>query len=219
MARTGWIGNILQLMYRQINLSSFLFLLFLALCLVSCTQPIKNSNSSGKNIICFGDSITKGKGALLGQDYVSVLSRLLGEEVINAGVSGDTTVSALARLEDEVLDKDPYLVIIELGGNDFLLRVSKKTTLKNLENIITGVQNRGSMAALADLSCGIILNGYGKDFKRLAKKTGSIFIPGLLEGILDNPDLKSDQIHPNHEGYKIIARRIYKAIKPYIRPK
>ena len=57
---------------------------------------------------------------------------------------------------------------------------------------------------------------YHKEMKQLAKDTGSIFIPRLMEGIARNPSLKSDQIHPNPEGYRIIADRVYRAIKPYL---
>jgi acyl-CoA thioesterase-1 len=196
--------------------SKFIFF-FLFIFLASCSYPIKNLDSSGKTVICFGDSITKGVGAPAGRDYPSVLSDLLEGKVINAGVSGDTTQKALMRLEEDVLAKEPYLVIVELGGNDFLRKVPKRTTLKNLEKIIIRIQRSGAMVALVDISSGFILSGYRKDFKRLAKQTGSIFIPNILKGILTDPSLRFDYIHPNEKGYQIIAHRIYKAIKNYIR--
>lgn len=194
-----------------------LFFLSLVILCCSCSYPVKNVDSRGENIICFGDSITYGVGAKRSEDFPSILSNLLQETVINAGVNGDTTESALKRLKKDVLDKSAYLVIVELGGNDFLGKVPKQKTIKNLSEIIIRIQETGAMVGLADVSAGMFLSGYGSDFKRLAKKTGCIFIPRLLEGIINNPSLKADYIHPNAEGYSIVAQRIYNAIKPYIK--
>lgn len=192
----------------------FIFVLFFIL---GCSSGITNLGSKGTTIICFGNSITYGEGAQEGQDFTSYLEKLLEQRVINAGSSGDTTESALIRLERDVLEKNPYLVIVELGGNDFLRKIPKEKTLRNLEDIIVRIQEEGAIVVLCDVSSGFIMSGYRKDFKRLAKKTNSIFIPRLLEDILEDPSLKFDYIHPNAEGYKIIAQRIYHAIRPYIK--
>ncbi len=186
------------------------------LLLCSCSYPIKNLDSKGETIICFGDSITEGVGASKGKDYPSVLSQLLGVKVINAGKAGDTTYSALKRLEKDVLAKNPYLVIVELGGNDFLRRMPKEDTIKNLREIIIRIQERGAIVALVDVSWGIFLSGYRKEFKKLAKELGCIFIPAILKGILNDPSRKYDWVHPNDEGYRLIAHRIYRYIAPYI---
>ena len=194
--------------------SALLSLIFL---LVSgCAPAIKNLDSKGKNIICFGDSLTYGTGAPDGEGYPFVLARLLNKDVINTGVPGDKTETALLRLQSDVLENDPYVVIVELGGNDFLEKVPKERTLRNLEEIIAEIQAAGAIVALCDLSSGIMLSGYRSDYGQIAGKTGSVFIPRLMEGILNNESLKSDPIHPNAEGYKIMAKRIYEAIKPYV---
>lgn len=86
--------------------------------------------------MCFGDSITYGLGASPGHDYPSLLAKKLNLTVINAGKSGDTTEGALQRIQHDVLDKKPYLVIVELGANDYLKGISAEATLKNLEEII-----------------------------------------------------------------------------------
>ena len=111
---------------------------------------------------------------------------------------------------------DPNLVIIELGGNDFLEQVPKETTLKNLREMILKIQARGAMVALCDVASGIFLFGYRSDYRGLAKDTGSIFIPHLLQAVLTKSELKADEIHPNSAGYKMMADNVYKAIKPYI---
>lgn len=181
-----------------------------------CTPTIKNLDSKGQNIICFGDSITKGEGISYEDTYPRLLEKMLKREVINAGIGGDTTASALLRLKKDVLIRNPYLVIVELGGNDYLQRIPKRRVFINLEIIILEIQKSGAMVALCDMSYGDVLSQYRRDFQRLAKKRGAILIEGLLEGILDNPHFQYDYIHPNKEGYQIIALRVYNAIKEYI---
>ena len=121
-------------------------------------------------------------------------AKLINREILNAGVNGDTSGGALRRLERDVLQKDPFLVIVALGGNDFLRRISFDKTVKNMETIITRIHNAGAAVALCDISSGLVMSGYRKQFKRLAKKSGAIFIEGFYANILNNPDLKADGI-------------------------
>ena len=101
--------------------------------LSGCAQrEITNANSKGRNIICFGDSMTAGYGVNPGEDYPSMLGRLLNLEVLNKGVDGNTTSDGLQRLKGDVLDQEPRLVIIEFGGNDFLKKIPKETTVNNI---------------------------------------------------------------------------------------
>jgi len=179
-------------------------------------REIKNIDSKGKNIICFGDSVTIGYGAEKGQDYPNVLSKMVNVPVINSGIDGDTSEGAIKRLKSDVLHRDPFLVIVEFAGNDFLRRIPFEQTCRNIEEIIKNIQSQGAMVAITDISAGMIMSSYRKEFKRLCKKYDAIFIPSLFSGILTNPSLKSDAFHPNAEGYKIIAQRIYRAINPYL---
>lgn len=180
-------------------------------------REINNIDSNGKNIICFGDSITFGYGAEPGSDYPNVLSKMLDIPVFNAGIDGDTSTEALRRLESDVLDKDPLLVIIEFGGNDFLRKIPREETLKNISKMVDSMQNKGAMVAIADISAGMLLKEYHTAFSRLAREKQAIFIPRILSGVITNPNLKSDFIHPNADGYKMIAERIYLAILPYLK--
>ncbi|MBN1527009.1 MAG: arylesterase [Candidatus Omnitrophica bacterium] len=188
-----------------------------ALLACGCEAKVRNLNSPGGTIVCFGDSITYGTGADRSGDYPSLLSDLLRRDLINAGVPGDTTRDALARLDSDVLELDPYLVIVELGGNDFLEGLPKQETLANLREIISRIQGSGAIVALCDVSGGVIMSGYRKDYRRLARETASIFIPRLMEGILVNPAFKYDEIHPNSKGYKIIAEKVYRAVRKYVK--
>lgn len=180
-----------------------------------CQPPIKNLDSKGKNIICFGDSITWGEGLNRKDAFPAILEKLLKRKVINAGNPGDTTFDALKRLKRDVLDRDPYLVIVELGGNDFLQKVAPQDTFNNIEKIIRRIQDKGAIVVLCDVSCGFVLSGYRKEFKRIARRYGTIFVARLLEGILDDPSLKVDFIHPNKRGHILIAQRIYERLRKW----
>ena len=187
-------------------------------CLFSgCVRSdIANLESRGKNIICFGDSITVGFGAENGQDYPTALAKMINLPVVNAGLNGDTSGEGLGRIEADVLSKDPLLVIIEFGGNDFLNKLSVQETAKNIEEMVKIIQRRGAMVAIADISTFMVMSEYGKEFKLLSKKYGTILIPGILNGIITDPELKSDFVHPNSKGYQLIAHRVYRGIIPYL---
>jgi len=182
-------------------------------------KKIKNIDSTGTSIVCFGDSITFGYGVPSEESYPAALAKMVDIPVINEGVDGDTTPKAILRLEKAVLSRNPKLVIVELGGNDFLRKISEKETIKNVNEIIDRIQAKGAMVALADISSGMLLKKYRKIYREIAHKKGAIFIPNILSGIITNPSLKSDFLHPNHAGYKIVARRIYLVISPYLHTK
>jgi len=198
-----------------LRLSSVIFII---LTLVGCGKvEIKNFGAKGKNIICFGDSITFGYGAGPGEDYPTNLAKLTSIPVINAGVSGDTTIEALKRLDADVLSKKPRLVIVEFCGNDFLKKVPLADTVKNLNQIIDRIQDKGIMVALVDISAGMFFQEYRAEFKKLARKKMAIFIPSVLNKIITNPAMKSDFLHPNAAGYQVVASRIYQKIEPYLK--
>jgi acyl-CoA thioesterase-1 len=191
--------------------------LCVACMIMGCSQTeIKNLNARGKNIICFGDSITFGYGAEPGEDYPSALRAMTSIPVLNAGVDGNTTEQALKRLESDVLSQEPLLVIIEIGGNDFLRKIPMGVTIKNVAYMIEKAQEKGAMVALVDISAGMLLGQYRSAFQKIAREKGAIFVPSILKGIITNPSLKSDFMHPNGKGYFIVAHRIYRAIIPYL---
>jgi len=194
-----------------------LFYCSIVLLLVGCAKKeIKNIDSRGKNIVCFGDSVTFGYGAEPGGDYPSALTKMISIPVINAGIDGDTSTEALKRIKSDVLDRDPLLVIVEFGGNDFLKKIPQEVTLNNMREIIDTIQTQGAMVAVVDISTGMLLKEYHSVFYNLAREKGAIFIPSILSGIITNPRLKSDFIHPNADGYNVIAQRIYRVITPYL---
>ncbi len=193
------------------------YLLLVTVFIGCAKREIRNIDSKGKEIICFGDSITFGYGVNPGEDYPTELSRLLGKPAVNKGVDGDTTTMALQRIRPDVLDRDPYLVIVEFGGNDFLKKVPQEETARNLREMVDRIQAKGAMVALVDISAGMFFAEYRKLTKRIAKEKGCVFIPRILSGIITNPSMKSDFFHPNVLGYKIVAERILRGIKPYLK--
>ena len=191
--------------------------LLLVVLLSGCAKKeIKNLDSAGKNMICFGDSLTFGYGASTGEDYPAALAKMLGTAVINAGIDGDTTVEGIRRFDSDVLQRNPLLVIIEFGGNDFLRKIPTNVTASNIKEMARMAQEKGAMVALVDISAGLLMREYRAAFYKAAQETGSIFVPGAFNGIITNPHLKSDFIHPNANGYQVIAQRIYRVILPYL---
>lgn len=177
---------------------------------------ITNIASLGKNIVCFGDSITQGFGADPKDAYPAHLAKLISIPVVNSGIEGDTSEGALKRIKPDVLDRAPLLVIVELGANDFLTKIPMEYTRRNLEEIIVQIQKQGAMVALADVSNAHFMTEYGPMFKSLCRQYKAIYIPDLLGGILANPGLKSDYFHPNAAGYKIISQRVYRTVLPCV---
>lgn len=159
-------------------------------------------------LVAFGDSLTAGAGATAGSDYPSLLARRLEVEVVNAGRYGDDTDSALARLEPDVLAKNPRLVILLLGGNDALRRAPAEVTFQNLETIIDRLQERRVAVLLLGIERGVFLDDYPRRFRELAREKNVEFIPDVLEGIFGNPTLMADEIHPNDRGYEMMTDRI-----------
>ncbi|HXI13300.1 MAG TPA: arylesterase [Thermoanaerobaculia bacterium] len=169
---------------------------------------LTNLRSRGSSLIAFGDSLTAGYGATLPEAYPARLSSMIGAEVINAGVSGDTTESARERLDRDVLSREPRIVIVGLGGNDFLRAVAIAETESNLRTIVRKIHSAGSMVVLLGYRFPSFKANYEAMYERVAEEEGALLIPDLLDGITSNRALKSDEIHPNARGYQLMAERI-----------
>ena len=188
----------------------------------SATRTLATSSKiartpSGVNIVCLGDSLTQGVGASRGHDYPSLLSQSMGTAVINAGVDGDETVDALKRLESDVLAKDPRLVIVELGANDVLDGQPLKQAFENLDEIVRRIEEHGAMVVLVGLAPGPLGDTLQQRYDTIIHKYHVAFVPKVLEGIVTNPALKSeDHLHPNDQGYELIAERIQRVVTPLL---
>ena len=173
--------------------------------------------TSGERVIAFGDSLVAGQGASAGHDFVSLLSDRLKIPIVNAGWRGDTTGSALARLDRDVLARNPRIVIVLLGGNDFLRRIPTQETFANLGSIVERVRQHGSAVVLVGIGVGVLFDPYGAHYEALAKRTSAVLVPDILDGIIGHADLMSDSIHPNDGGYAIMAGRLEPALRDLLR--
>lgn len=175
-------------------------------------QKITNFPSSGASIVMFGDSLTYGVGATSGNDIPSILSRKIGQQVINMGVPGETSAQGLARVGDVMVLK-PKVVILLFGGNDFLRRVPISETFSNIDTMVVELQKSGAVVVLAGIRGGILSDPYDKNFSEISKNRGTLYVSNVMDGIIGHKDLMSDDsIHPNDAGYGKIADRIYKVL-------
>jgi lysophospholipase L1-like esterase len=198
-------------MLRVRRIALTLLLLFLA----GCGPKAPNLDSPGRTIVCFGDSITAGVGAEPGPPYPELLARRLGTPVLNAGVSGDTAEEGLARIDD-VLAADPWLVIVELGGNDFLRQVPPERTQAALRSILRRLLAARVVPVLVELKVPFGAR-YGEIYGRLASEMKIPLVEGALHDILLDPALKSDQIHPNAQGYERLAAAVADEVEPLLK--
>ena len=202
-------------------------------------QPARNVTSSGVSnvsdrvvaeparIVAFGNSLTAGLGVSPDQSYPAQLQRRLREagyphEVINAGVSGDTTTGGLRRLA-WILKSRPSMVILELGANDGLRGQPLSLMASNLAKIIDGLQQTGVEVVLAGMQ---IPPNYGLDyttgfaslFEQLARDHSVTLIPFFLEGVATRKELnQADGIHPTAEGYRIVSQTVFDVIEPLLK--
>lgn len=189
---------------------------FLA-CACSGDEPRNAAAARRGSIVCLGNSVTVGFGlSNPAEAFPALLAGMSGRTVVNAGMSGDTTTDALTRIENEVLSHNPGLVIVELGGNDYLKQLPLAQTTTNLSAIITRLQKNGVMVAVVDPGGPVLLRDYSNAFAEVAKKQNALFFKHLLGGIMLKPELKLDQVHPNAEGHRQLAVLIYRDLKKYL---
>lgn len=178
---------------------------FILFYFLSPEVEITNYPSQGDGIVAFGDSLLEGVGATKGNSLPEQISQIIGEPIINLGVSGDTTASALARIDD-VIQQKPKLVIISLGGNDLIKRVPKEKIYNNLESIVLRIQEQGAIVLLLGVS-GPFKN-MNEEYELLSKEYGTAYVENILDGLLGKSSLMYDAIHPNDAGYAIIAEKV-----------
>jgi lysophospholipase L1-like esterase len=194
---------------------AFVVVIMLINWLLPSSYEIRNANPVSEAIICFGDSLTYGTGARDGMDYPAQLSRLIGRPIINAGVPGDTTASALDRI-DSVIVQDPGIVLITLGGNDLKNGISKETAFNNLKLIVSQLQDNGTLVVIGGIDIPFLGRGFDDGYEILARETGAILVPNVMHGIFGKAGLMSDQIHPNTEGYTIMTQYFHTALQPFL---
>jgi acyl-CoA thioesterase-1 len=179
-------------------------------------SPQAAKPTSGHTIVAFGDSLVEGHGATPGHDFVSLLEKRLSVPIVNAGRGGDTAAAALSRLDTAVLSRNPRVVIVLLGGNDFLRRVPPAETFRSLSTIVERIRQRGAAVVLVGVRVALIKDPYANEYELLARRTSSGLVSDILDDIISQPDRMSDALHPNDRGYAIMADRIEPVVRDLI---
>lgn len=186
-----------------------------ALLLTACGRKSARTHAKipeGSTVLALGDSLTFGYGANPDESYPAQLQKLTGWNIVNGGVSGDTSAQALSRLP-ALLARKPKLVIVGIGGNDFLRKVPEEQTRANIAKIIETVQKENIPAVLVGvphITLGALF-GHLSDhplYEDLSEAYGIPLFGGAWAEILGDNDLKSDQIHANGKGYRRFAEKL-----------
>ena len=164
-------------------------------------------------VLAYGDSITYGYNADQNQSYPAVLSRKTGLRVINAGVPGEDSTHGLERL-GSFLKKNPSLVILCHGANDILHQKSQKVLKENLLKMVKMAQNAGAQVLLVGVPAFTPLNLKVLPlYKDVAEETGCIYEGEVITHIEQTEALKSDLVHPNAQGYALMAEKFIEVLR------
>lgn len=177
---------------------------------LSTSYDVKNYPSNGDGVIVFGDSLVEGVGSKNGTGFVGPLSSLIGMPIKNYGRSGDTTAQGLERLP-VMLGENPHpkVVLVLLGGNDYLQKVPIEQTFANLRTIIADIQKTGSVVIVLGVRGGAIGDKFEEHFDILAREMKVGYVSDVLSGLYGHSAYMSDVVHPNDVGYGKIAQRVY----------
>ena len=197
-----------------------------ALCLLSIAVAACSSEATvnvsaiptGATVLVLGDSLSYGTGAAKGADYPTLLAQSTGWDIINAGVPGNTSAEGLARLPELLKVYEPALLIIELGGNDFLRNINISQTeanlramiqaaqMKNIQTVLLAIpENQPVKSAIGGLSDHPI-------YEKLAEENNILLVEDIFSKVLSKKSLKADYVHPNAEGYKVVEEQLRAAL-------
>lgn len=186
------------------------------------SDDIPNSHQASTRrgtIVAVGDSLTAGFGVAEGEAYPALLERKLrdagyGYRVINAGVNGEKSGEVLGRL-DSIIDQLPDIVILQTGTNDGLRGLSPLDMKRNIHDIVRALREHGVTVVLAGMRNLKKRKGeydeiFARVYSEIASAEGVILIPLLLAGVAGDAALnRADGIHPNPEGYRMVAETVF----------
>jgi len=193
----------------------------------AAVTPSPSAASLGlPRVVFLGDSLTAGYGLETEEAYPALLqARMQAEgydyEVVNAGVSGDTSAGGLRRL-DWALAGDVRVIVVALGGNDGLRGLPVEALKKNMQDIITGSHARGIDVLIAGMEAPpnfgpVYTAAFRQVYLDLAEEHQVVLVPFLLEGVAGIPDLNiRDGIHPNTQGERIVEATVWQALAPML---
>jgi acyl-CoA hydrolase len=196
---------------------------FILVCLVllssACGKQPQYANLPAKStVVILGDSLTHGTGANKGEDYASILATNTGWNIINAGVPGNTSLNGLERMPAILQEHEIDLLIIELGGNDFLQRLPEQETVNNLKAILAQAKAKRIqtiLLAVPEFSPMGAAFGNLSDhalYAKLAQGSDIPLIENVFTDVLATNALKADSIHPNAEGYVMVEANLRQSL-------
>ena len=164
-------------------------------------------------VLAFGDSLTYGTGAAEADSYPAQLERLIHRKVVRAGVPGEVSAQALARLPSALEEHQPKLLVLCIGGNDFLRNLGQAEVAANVRRMIAMAKQKGSDVLLLGTPEKGLFVSPPKFYAQIAKELGIPYEGKVIGEILRNAELKSDPIHPNARGYLLMAERVAELLK------
>lgn len=186
-----------------------------ALLLGACSREPKHSSlAAGSVVLAIGDSVTYGTGAAPGEDYPTQLESITGWAIHNHGIPGDTSAGVKARIDEALAETKPALVILEIGGNDFLRRQPESETKENVRAILQLIKQASvpvvlvSTPKFSPLGAAVGMLPDSPIYAELAEAEKVPLVPAIFAKVLADANLKADAIHPNAAGYRKLAEGI-----------
>ncbi len=201
------------------NLLRALLPILLAALFAGCTPKKAEPLPPGSVVLALGDSITAGHGLTPEQAWPAHLADRTGWKVVNGGVSGNTTGDALARLPGLLDEHAPRLVLVTLGGNDMLRKLPETRTRQDLVRILELAKGRNAPPVLIATPkpsvAGAVFQNLSAPvfYAEVAKDRQVPLIADAVSDVLSDPALKLDPLHPNAEGHRALAGRVFDGLR------
>jgi acyl-CoA thioesterase I len=186
----------------------------IALALAACGDAPKLARlAPDAAVLAFGDSLTHGTGASENESYPAQLERLIGRRVVRAGVPGEVSAQALARLPATLEEHQPKLIVLCIGGNDFLRNLGQAQVAANVRAMIRAAKQAGTDVVLLGTPEKGLLVTPPKFYAEIAQEFRIPYEGKVIGEVLRDSALKSDPIHPNARGYRLMAERVAALMK------
>jgi len=209
----SFLGNSLgSLKNRQHFLALSLLLLIVFGFLSACERHTLKPIAPQAVILAYGDSLTFGQGVKRENSYPAVLSQLSNRTVINAGLNGETTAQALKRLPLMLAKHQPTMVVLLIGGNDFLRKVPVQQTQNNLEKLVEMIQASGAQVMLVGVPSKKLFADTAELYYEVASDYEVPLEEDAVASLMVRASMKSDYVHFNEKGYQALAEAIYQSL-------
>lgn len=193
--------------------------LLIACAVLAACGPGPVSHPAGA-IVAIGDSLTEGHYMAPADSWPALLGERLGRPVVNLGVSGETAAQVRERIERQGLPPQPSLVLLCVGANDILRGLPEEPLLAALRGLVQRARATGAPVVVIGLESyrhPLRPFDHGAAFRSVAAETGAGYLPDLVRGVLSDPALMRDAIHPNAAGNAAIARRLAVDLQPWLK--